>query len=1480
MKRFFFIFFLLLTTFDSFSQVKLNVWESEPTVKSSNLVSTTIDLPKTFVSKLPDGKTDIYERIYQNSISVTTSTGESFTYTPISYASKSNSSFITYSDNGWTGWYDSKEGKSYSLFYGKTIKDTTKQINSENCSIVFPESKTGRTPSISNTTNWSNSEFYNRLEPIKKVCTIYFQVSWDVYNGLQQNQSNILSYMNNVFLGINYLFKREGILFKLNKIHITNTPDEYTAGIGCFNFGPNCITSFKSKINSSNPVQPNAHFKMLFDLGFNGNGIAVLSTAYTNGYETLNPSMDALNACSMVNLSSGNTMQPNPTSPTDINTYNLQIRTAVHELGHNFSARHTHWCGWKNNIGTNTGPIDSCSTIEKYGAATGSVGCNSGSSDGGGPIVPIKNSPNPTIMSYCDLVFPATKLPILKTGFGKYPPHAIRSNLYLSTEIPFVEYQTPPTVLTYNTASGIGINSANSGGIVSDTGGAPFMIRGLIWSTNSNLDIYTATGYDIATNGTLGSYLGYMTGLNPSTTYYFRAFASNLAGVSYGQVVQFTTLSAVLPTITSNLVSKTNTSITINGSNLTSGGAQILDKGVIWSTSSTNLTYNLQTKIIAQSTDLSPFTISISNLAPNTTYYIRTFVRSSFGIGYSNTLTVQTFSSNNILFGAIITRDILAKKAKFSLPILSNGQSPITQRGFCWSTTPNPTINNSKTQEGGGMDTITSIIRKLTPQTTYYLRGYAQNTQGVAYTTQITFTTKKLTYSIVESNLNNNTFWMKMNVDTDDGPLKYGTITSSNLNGPYTNPRFMTTGFPQNPFSGDLLVGNGSVQFFPSPSTVYIKPIIQDKFQENDTGSVAATVSNYWNCCSPKVYSIYNKENTQTSMKFGGDLTLFSAPSIIERGVLYRLGGLPLYNNQQTVKKTVPFDVPNNIPLGKFEVNVTGLTSGGTYWVCAFTKNSEQEIGYGDPIIVKLPANIPTITTSPTVTNITGTSGTVSGQLLNSFGQTILEMGICYSTFQNVSINSTKSVLLNNTTQPFSINLFGLGSNVTYYYRSYVITSETIAYGELRSFATLATIPVVRTVNIQDIDMTAAVVKCERISAGGVQPTEAGAVFSTSPNPTLTNSTKKIYTGNPNDESFFVPITGLTPNTLYYARGYVTNPVGTGYGEIFTFRTTTTPLSVPILTTTPISNLGTNSATTGGNISYNGTLPIIENGIFYSTSPNFQYFPGSTVLFSDPNQNPFTVNIPNLLPNTTYYMRSFARNSFGRGLGNVVSFTTLAATTPNLRTNTPVIGGQNTIISGGTILSPGNSSITSKGVIWSTSNSNITIDLPTKTNNGGGPSNYSSTVTGLTPGNTYHFKSYAINNSGVGYGELKSIFLPAAGSSNCLISSVTINQPYKWTFKFNLNTSCNTYRIQLAKYNANPTLDPNLYATQVQILNGFNPLAATSSDISLGYIERIMSPQPKGDPLKGIWYGLIIDCNGSCLTGTTRTRTYFYVPPQ
>lgn len=116
--------------------------------------------------------------------------------------------------------------------------------------------------------------------------------------------------------------------------------------------------------------------------------------------------------------------------------------------------------------------------------------------------------------------------------------------------------------------------------------------------------------------------------------------------------------------------------------------------------------------------------------------------------------------------------EITQTTAKSGGTITDNGGATVTALGVCWSTTENPTVNDSKTEDENGIGSFTSIITGLEPNTTYYVRAYAINSEGAGYGVEKSFTTYNSdAITDIEGNFYNivtigNQVWLAKNLRT------------------------------------------------------------------------------------------------------------------------------------------------------------------------------------------------------------------------------------------------------------------------------------------------------------------------------------------------------------------------------------------------------------------------------------------------------------------------------------------------------------------------------------------------------------------------------------------------------------------------------------------------------------------------------------------------------------------------------------------
>ncbi len=87
--------------------------------------------------------------------------------------------------------------------------------------------------------------------------------------------------------------------------------------------------------------------------------------------------------------------------------------------------------------------------------------------------------------------------------------------------------------------------------------------------------------------------------------------------------------------------------------------------------------------------------------------------------------------------------------------LTATGGAVVTSYGHCWSLTQNPTVENSKIDNGSttNIGPFKSIVKELTPGTTYYVRAYATNQYGTAYSQQIAVTTQDVASNKWDGNI-------------------------------------------------------------------------------------------------------------------------------------------------------------------------------------------------------------------------------------------------------------------------------------------------------------------------------------------------------------------------------------------------------------------------------------------------------------------------------------------------------------------------------------------------------------------------------------------------------------------------------------------------------------------------------------------------------------------------------------------------------
>ena len=361
-------------------------------------------------------------------------------------------------------------------------------------------------------------------------------------------------------------------------------------------------------------------------------------------------------------------------------------------------------------------------------------------------------------------------------------------------------------VVTTSDVTDVTQNTAVSGGNVTDDGGSSVTARGVCWSTSQNptvSDNHTTDG-----NGT-GIFTSNITNLTANTTYYVRAYATNEKGTSYGEQKSFTTIQNIeLPTVTTADVTDITQNTAMSGGNVTDdGGATVTARGVCWS-KDPNPT--IDNSFISNGSGIGGFIIEISGLTSATTYYVRAYATNEKGTSYGEQKSFTTLQNINLpTVTTTIVTNVTSTTATSGGNVTDDGGATVTARGVCWSTSPDPTIDDNKTSDGNGTGAFTSQLTNLTHSTTYYIRAYATNSEGTSYGEQKYFSTLSdgmiNGHQYVDLGLSSGLKWATCNIGADN-PEDYGNYYAwgeTETKAEYTEDNSVTFGQQLNDISGN-----------------------------------------------------------------------------------------------------------------------------------------------------------------------------------------------------------------------------------------------------------------------------------------------------------------------------------------------------------------------------------------------------------------------------------------------------------------------------------------------------------------------------------------------------------------------------------------------------------------------------------------------------------------------------------------------------
>ena len=515
--------------------------------------------------------------------------------------------------------------------------------------------------------------------------------------------------------------------------------------------------------------------------------------------------------------------------------------------------------------------------------------------------------------------------------------------------------------------------------------------------------------------------------------------------------------------------------------------------------------------------------------------------------------------------------------------------------------------------------------------TTKYYRAYGRNSVGTGYGEPLNFTS--IGFPTVST--------VSPSAITSVGAVVGGDISSDG--GAPVTARGIAYGLTSPPTTSNstTINGTGSGSFSATitslaPSTRYFARAYAQNLVGTSYGSVVDFTT-----LNPPVLATVNttaiSNITGTAATTGGNVTSDGGALVSVRGIAYGTTVNPTTSNNATI---------DGSGTGVFSSSLTSLTPATTYYVRAYATNSVGT-AYGNSVsFATITYYLPNVSTLP-VTNITGTSSSSGGNVLDDGGIAVLSRGVVFSTNSNPTLS-------NNLTVDgaglglFSSSITGLNPNTNYYVRAYATNNIGTSYGLQASFSTF-NLPTITTSPVTSFTSTAATSGGTITSDGGSMITARGVVYGLNPSPTLSDyfTIDGVGAG-----TFTSNLSPLLPTTTYYLRAYATNIVGTSFGNSNSFTT----LGFPIVNTVSVVDIRLNSAQFNGNVTNDGGASVTNRGFVFDNSINPTT--SSNLISVGNGLGSYYTTVNSLTPNLTYFVRAFATNSVGTSYGLNLSFNT------------------------------------------------------------------------------------------------------------------------------------------------------------------------------------------------------------------------------
>lgn len=309
---------------------------------------------------------------------------------------------------------------------------------------------------------------------------------------------------------------------------------------------------------------------------------------------------------------------------------------------------------------------------------------------------------------------------------------------------------------------------------------APDLKIGFQYSKSAGIMPSNSTTVEVTDTDANYNFSAEITGLEPSTVYYFRSYVHQEDKDTYGETMSFTTLDFVISLESIDASDIKTSSATLNAKlDLTDLSYTSLEYGFYWGTSETSQDKKLDGGRIINN----EYSALLTDLAPNTQYWFKAYAKLDGQMSYS---VVKTFTTEDIPTpepdrSVTVGSDHVSAVSAVLMGRAIFGSSVASDLivGFQYSKSAGILPSNSTLVEADDADAnynFTADITGLEPSTTYYFRSFIRQNNVDTYGETNSFTTKELSSLLhTQEATSISAVSAKLNADIDLTDVQYQT---------------------------------------------------------------------------------------------------------------------------------------------------------------------------------------------------------------------------------------------------------------------------------------------------------------------------------------------------------------------------------------------------------------------------------------------------------------------------------------------------------------------------------------------------------------------------------------------------------------------------------------------------------------------------------------------------------------------------------